>query len=292
MRIKSLSRKIISNVGIYTVILLIIGLSSIGIGCIDKNEHVTESILIRGSDTVLPLAQAEAETFMIENIDRSITVIGGGSGVGIAAFIDGNVDIAMSSRNMKGSEIENARDNGVDPIEHTISWDGVAVVVNPENPISALSLSQIQGIYNGTISNWKDVGGEDRQISVISRDSSSGTYEYFKEKVLLKEDYRPDTLIQSATGAIVLEISQNKNAIGYIGIAYLDDSVKSIDLKTDSGSASPTVENVKNKTYPLARPLYFYTDGEPTGLAKEFIDFVMSPDGQEIVLEIGYIPVA
>ena len=292
MRNESRLRKMSGSVAIYTTVLLIIGLCSIGIGCIDKSEQVTESILIKGSDTVLPLAQAEAETLMIENIDRSITVIGGGSGVGIAALIDGNVDIAMASRSMKGPEIETARDHGIDPIEHTICWDGIAVVVNPDNPVFALSLSQIQGIYNGSTSNWKNVGGEDRIITVISRDSSSGTYEYFKEHVLMTEDYRPDTLIQSATGAIVMEISQNKNAIGYIGIAYLDDSVKSIDLKTDSGPVSPSAENVKSKAYPLARPLYFYTDGQPTGPAKEFIDFVMSPVGQDIVSEVGYIPVA
>lgn len=291
MRNKINLRINIGNVATYIAVLLIIGLSSIGIGCIDNNGEVTESILVKGSDTVLPLMQAEAETFMIENINRSITVIGGGSGVGIAALIDGNVDIAMASRSMKGSEIENANERGIDPIEHTICWDGIAVVVNPENPISTLSLSQIQGIYNGSISNWKDVGGEDRTIAVISRDSSSGTYEYFKDNVLMKEDYRPDTLIQSATGAIVMEISQNRNAIGYIGIAYLDESVKSIDLKTDSGSISPSAENVKNKAYPLARPLYVYTDGQPTGPAKEFIDFILSPAGQAIVSEVGYITI-
>lgn len=291
MRNKINLRINIGNVATYIAVLLIIGLSSIGIGCIDNNGEVTESILVKGSDTVLPLMQAEAETFMIENINRSITVIGGGSGVGIAALIDGNVDIAMASRSMKGSEIENANEQGVNPIEHTICWDGIAVVVNPDNPVSALSLSQIRGIYNGSISNWKDVGGEDRTIAVISRDSSSGTYEYFKDNVLMKEDYRPDTLIQSATGAIVMEISQNRNAIGYIGIAYLDESVKSIDLKTDSGSISPSAENVKNKEYPLARPLYVYTDGQPTGPAKEFIDFILSPAGQAIVSEVGYITI-
>lgn len=287
-----ISRKIIGSVAIYAVILLIIGLSFIGIGCIDKNEQVTESILIKGSDTVLPLVQAEAETFMIENPSKSVTVIGGGSGVGIAALIDSDVDIAMASRNMKASEFETAKNNGIDPIEHTICWDGIAVVVNPQNPVSALSLSQIRGIYNGTISNWKTIGGEDLKITVISRDSSSGTYEYFKENVLMKDEYRSDTLIQSATGAIVMEVSQNKNAIGYIGIAYLDESVKSIDLKTDSGSISPSEESVKNKTYPLARPLYLYTDGEPVGPTKEFIDFVLSPNGQAIVSEVGYIPLA
>lgn len=291
MRNKINLRINVGNIATYIAVLLIIGLSFIGIGCIDNNGEVTESILVKGSDTVLPLMQAEAETFMIENINRSITVIGGGSGVGIAALIDGNVDIAMASRSMKGSEIENANERGIDPIEHTICWDGIAVVVNPENPIFTLSLSQIQGIYNGSISNWKDVGGEDRTIAVISRDSSSGTYEYFKDNVLMKEDYRPDTLIQSATGAIVMEISQNRNAIGYIGIAYLDESVKSIDLKTDSGSISPSAENVKNKAYPLARPLYVYTDGQPTGPAKEFIDFILSPAGQEIVSEVGYITI-
>jgi phosphate transport system substrate-binding protein len=284
--------------------LLVIGLVFAGIGCtgnesgekgastetdLGNNSAVEEQdIFIKGSDTVLPLAQAEAEEFMSEYSEKSVTVTGGGSGVGIAALIDGEVDIASASRTMKDSEIESAEANGINPVEHVIAYDGISVVVNPENPISELSFEQLRGIYNGTISNWEDVGGEDKPIAILSRDSSSGTYEYFKEEVLLGDEYRPDALTQPTTGAIVTEVSQNPNAIGYIGVAYLDDSVKAVSLNAGDGSKYPSSENIISGEYPLARPLFFYTNGEPVGLIKEFIDFVQSEEGQNIVLEVGY----
>lgn len=283
----------------YTIlILLIIGLVFLGIGCTgtENGENTapageSESIFLKGSDTVLPLAQAEAEEFMVENPEKSVTVTGGGSGVGIAALIDGEVDIATASREMKADEIEAAQANGINPVEHTIAYDGISVIVNPNNPVSQLTFGQLRGIYNGSISNWNEVGGEDRPIAVISRDSSSGTYEYFKEAVLLGDEYRPDALTQPATGGVVGEVSQNPNAIGYIGVAYLDQSVKALSLDSGNGSETPTAENIISGAYPLSRPLYFYTNGEPTGLTKEFTDFVMSETGQNIVSEIGYFPV-
>ncbi|MDG6244170.1 MAG: PstS family phosphate ABC transporter substrate-binding protein [Methanolobus sp.] len=296
-----ISEKLLKNIMISSVVLLIIATAFIGIGCVDQEQTTPDdtatqdtessSIMIKGSDTVLPLTQAEAEDFMYANPDKSITVIGGGSGVGIAALIDGEVDIAMASRTMKPSEIENAQNNGINPLEHTIAIDGIAVVVNPDNPIQQLTYTQLKSIYDGSVSNWADVGGEDRAISVITRDSSSGTYEYFKEEVLLKENYRQDALVQPATGAIVQEVAQNKGAIGYIGYAYLDDSVSAIALDAGEGFAQATAENIISGEYPLARPLLYYTDGEPTGLTKEYIDYVMSSTGQDIVSEIGYFPV-
>ncbi len=274
------------------VILIIVGLLPVGAGCLDKDTQTpAEGILVKGSDTVLPLAQAVSESFMAKYPNKSITVIGGGSGVGIAALIDDEVDIAMSSREMKDLEIKNANFHDVYPIEHAICWDGIAVVVHPDNPVSTLTLSQIRGIYNGSISNWEDVGGADRKIVVMSRDSSSGTYEYYKQNVLMGDNVRPDALIQSATGAIILEISHNKNAIGYIGIAYLEKDVKPLFLSSGSDYALPTPDNIKNGTYPLARPLYFYTNGEPDGLTKEFLDFVLSQTGQEIATDVGYLPI-
>src|SRR5512145_3346007 len=233
------------------LILLVMGLVFLGIGCTEKNsgdssvnesssegaptsESTTEettadgaqSISLKGSDTVLPLSQAEAEEFMVENSGKSVTVTGGGSGVGITALIDGEVDIATASREMKTEEIEAAKTNGINPVETTIAYDGISVIVNPQNPVTQLTFDQLRGIYNGSVSNWKDVGGEDKEIVVISRDSSSGTYEYFKEEVLQGDEYRPDALTQPATGGIVGEVSQNPNAIGYIGVAYLDETVK------------------------------------------------------------------
>ncbi|MCD4703722.1 MAG: PstS family phosphate ABC transporter substrate-binding protein [Methanosarcinaceae archaeon] len=287
------------NIQIYTVLsILLVGLTFLGIGCIDNengsDEQITteeRSILIKGSDTVLPLSQAEAEEFMINDPDTSVTVVGGGSGVGIAALIDGEVDIAMASRNMKDSEIENAQNNGIDPVLHIIAWDGIAVVVNPENPISELTFDQVRSIYNGDIKNWKEVGGEDRIITTITRDSSSGTYGYFQDNVLQGDEYRADALVQPATGAIVQEISHNKGAIGYIGFAYLYDSVKGLALNEGEGAVYPETETIISGTYPLSRPLYYYTDGEPTGLAKEYLDFVMSQEGQDIISDVGYFPV-
>ncbi|MDQ1274500.1 MAG: phosphate transport system substrate-binding protein [Euryarchaeota archaeon] len=298
----------------YTVLtLLVLGLVFLGIGCTgnensedssqveetssdatpetETSAAESQSITLKGSDTVLPLAQAEAEEFMIENSDKSVTVTGGGSGVGITALIDGEVDIATASREIKAEEIEAAQANGINPVETTIAYDGISVVVNPENPVTELTFDQLRGIYNGSISNWKDIGGDDLEIVVISRDSSSGTYEYFKEEVLQGDEYRADALTQPATGGIVGEVSQNPNAIGYIGVAYLDETVKALSLDAGNGSEAPTSENILSGAYPLSRSLYFYTDGEPSGLTKEFIDFVLSETGQSLVTEVGYFPI-
>ncbi|MDD3043445.1 MAG: PstS family phosphate ABC transporter substrate-binding protein [Methanosarcinaceae archaeon] len=283
--------------------VLLMGLVFSGIGCIgsDNGEGAapatgdtvvdTQSISVKGSDTVLPVAQYEAEQFMASYKNRDIAVTGGGSGVGIAALIDGEIDIAAASRNMKDAEFENAEAKGITPLKHVIAWDGISVVVNQENPVSELSFDQLRRIYNGSFSNWQEVGGEDRPIAVISRDSSSGTYEYFKETVLLGDEYRPDALTQPTTGAIVGEISLNPNAIGYIGVAYLDESLKALSVDGGEGFRYPDSENIISGQYPLARPLFFYTDGEPSGLTKEFIDFVLSAEGQELVQEVGYFPV-
>ncbi len=288
----------------YTILLLlVIGLVFLGIGCTGSENGEgsspaektpageSEGIFLKGSDTVLPLAQAEAEEFLNENPGKIVTVTGGGSGVGIAALVDGEVDIATASREMKTDEIKAAEANGVKPVEHTIAYDGITVIVNPKNPVSGLTFAQLRGIYNGSISNWKEVGGTDSTITVISRDSSSGTYEYFKEAILLGDEYRPDALTQPATGGIVGEISQNPGAIGYVGVAYLDESVKALNLDAGNGSEAPSPENIISGAYPLSRPLYFYTNGEPSGLTKEFIDFVMSEKGQNLVSEVGYFPI-
>lgn len=297
-----ISGKLLKNISICSVVLLIVTTAFVGIGCVDQEdtttgdngEEVTEaqSIIVKGSDTVLPLSQREAEEYMTANPDASITVIGGGSGVGLAALIDDEVDIAMASRTIKDSEIENAEANGVNPVEHVIAWDGIAVVVNPENPVTEITFEDLKGIYDGSISNWADVGGDDLAITVITRDSSSGTYGYFQEEVLLDEEYRADALVQPATGAIVQEVSQNTGAIGYIGYAYLNEEIAALSLDADGeGFVEATPENIIAGTYPLARPLHYYTNGEPTGLAKEYIDYVMSSTGQDIVSDVGYFPV-
>lgn len=277
---------------ISSIIVLVIALILAASGCTDRNAaDDTSSVLIKGSDTVLPLSQAMAEEYMIINQDSDVTIIGGGSGVGIAALIDGGTDIAMASREMKDAEITNAEQNGVNPVETTIAYDGISVVVNPDNPVDKLTFVQVRGIFNGTISNWKDVGGSDMQITVISRDSSSGTYEYFKKHALAGDDYRPDALTQAATGAIVQSVSQNKGAIGYIGIAYLSSGVKPVELSTDGTSfVTPSVGSIKSGEYPLARALYYYTSGEPAGAAADFIDYILSDEGAAVIEDVGYIP--
>lgn len=285
--------------------LFVLGLVFLGFGCTGNEDGKdafpakrvssegagSKDIFLKGSDTVLPLAQAEAEEFMNENPGKSVTVTGGGSGVGITALIDGEVDIATASREMKKEEIEAARANGINPVEHAVAYDGISVIVNPRNPISELNFGQLRGIYNGSIRNWNEVGGEDRPIVAISRDSSSGTYEYFKEEVLHGDEFRPDALTQPASGGVMGEVSQNPNAVGYIGVAYLDESVKALNLDSGNGFVAPSPENITNGAYPLSRPLYFYTNGEPSDLTKEFIDFVMSEKGQNLVSEVGYFPI-
>lgn len=303
-----MNKQFLRNISICSIVLLILMSAFAGVGCVDQGDDTgaTEtageaattgdsasgSIIIKGSDTVLPLSQAEAEDFMMENPEASVTVIGGGSGVGIAALIDGEVEIAMASRLMKDSEIENAQANGIDPVRTQIAIDGIAVIVNPDNPVNELTFEQLKGIYDGSISNWEEVGGDNQEIAVMSRDSSSGTYGYFQEEVLLDEEYRQDAITQPTTGAIVQEVSQNEGAIGYIGFAYLDESTKALSLDGGDGFVEANPENIVSGDYPLARPLQYYTNGEPEGLEGEFIDFVLSPTGQEIVSEIGYFPVA
>jgi len=265
--------------------------SSEGTPAAETTASEAQSIALKGSDTILPLAQAEAEEFMTENSGKSVTVTGGGSGVGIAALIDGQIDIATASREIDANETEAAEKNGINPVKTTIAYDGITVVVNPSNSVSNLTFDQLRGIYNGSISNWKEVGGADAQIAVISRDSSSGTYKDFQKDVLQGDEYRPDALTQPATGGVVTEVSQNANAIGYIGFAYLDSSVKALSLDNKgNGSVTPTAESILNGSYPLSRSLYFYTNGEPSGLTKEFTDFVTSEKGQNIVSTVGYIP--
>ena len=277
------------------LILLAIGLVVLGIGCSvaaaeqKATSSQAQSISVKGSDSVLPLAQAEAEEFIKENPGKSVSVTGGGSGVGIAALIDGQVNVATASREMEKDEIKKANANGINPVKYVIAYDGITVIVNPKNPISKLTFDQLRGIYDGSISNWKQVGGEDKPIAVISRDSSSGTYADFKKDIGFKE-YRPDALTQATTGGIVSEVTQNPNAIGYIGFAYVNKDIKVLSLDNGKGSVLPTPKTILSSEYPISRTLQIYTNGESSGLTKEFRDFMLSQKGQNIVSKVGYIP--
>ncbi len=250
-----------------------------------------QKLVIKGSDTVLPLSQKEAEVYMKTNKSASISVVGGGSGVGIAALIEGNTDIAMSSRPIKMDERLKLQDAGRAYKEVTIAFDALAVVVSSSNKVSQLTREQLEGIYTGKITNWKDVGGDDLKIVVYARETSSGTYEFFKEHVMSRKNYASSVLNMPATGAIIQSVSQTKGAIGYVGLAYLEKDVKAIAVSYDKGKTfvKPSVETAKNKTYPVVRPLFFYYPTKVEKLVKPFVDYVLSPSGQKIVEDIGYI---
>lgn len=247
---------------------------------------------LKGSDTVLPLAQKEAESFMKANKANKVTVTGGGSGVGLAALVDGTTDIAMSSRKIKLSEKMKLQDAGKASKETIIAYDALAVVVNPGNKVSQLTREQLEGIFTGKIKNWKDVGGEDLSIVVYSRESSSGTYEFFKEHVLKNKNYASSVLSMPATGSIIQSISQTKGAIGYVGLAYVEKDVKALKVSYDKGKnyIAPELETAKNKTYPIVRPLYYYYLTSVEKAVKPFVDYCLSPEGQKIVEQIGYVP--
>jgi phosphate transport system substrate-binding protein len=248
---------------------------------------------IKGSDTVLPLTQKEAEVFMKQHAGSSIMVTGGGSGVGIAAILNGTTDIAQSSRKMKMDEKMKMQDAGKAFKELIIAYDALAVIVNPANKVDQMTREQIEGIFTGKITNWKELGGEDLKIVVYSRETSSGTYEFFKEHVLNKKNFAPSALLMPATGAIVQSVSQTKGAIGYVGLAYLGSDVKALKVSYDQGKifVTPNVENAMNKSYPISRPLYYYYLNTSEKSIQPFIDFILSVEGQKIVKEVGYVPI-
>ena len=244
-------------------------------------------ITIKGSTTVLPVAQVAAEEFMDRYQGITISVQGGGSGVGIASLIDKTTDIADSSRRIKGEEITKAKAAGVNPHEIVIALDGIAVIVHPRNKVSALTRAQIKDIYTGKISNWKEVGGADAKIVTISRDTSSGTYEAFETLAIKKERVRPDALTMASNQAVTQTVAQTPGAIGYVGHGYLTGKVK--DVTVDGVKC--TRQTIQSGKYPLARELYMFTNGKPSGNIARFIEFVLSKDGQKLVEEEGFVDV-
>jgi phosphate transport system substrate-binding protein len=244
-----------------------------------------EDLRIDGSTTVLPIAQRAAEVFMQKNPGVKVFVTGSGSGTGIKALIDGTTMLATSSREVKESEIERGKAKGVNITEHKIALDGVIAVVHPANRVSNVTMEQLKNIYDGNTKSWKDLGGPDRPIAVVSRDTSSGTYEIWQEKVLGKDKLRPDALLVASNGQMVQTVAQNPYAIGYIGIGYLDKSVKELEINR----MAPTEKSVRDFTWPIARYLYIYSNGKPTGVAAKFIDFLLSKEGQNVVKEEKYV---
>lgn len=252
-----------------------------------------EAQRIKGSDTLLPLTQELAEEYLDSHPDEEIIVTGGGSGVGIAALPENTTDIAMASRRIRFSEKLKFADLGLDAREVIVAYDALAVVVNPSNPVDSLTREQLEAIFRGKVTNWKEVGGDDCRIVVYSRETSSGTYEFFKESVLENKNYMSSILSMPATGAIIQSVRQTRGAIGYIGLAYLNRYVKPLAVSYDGGShyAYPSVGTAASGQYPIVRPLYYYYDPRKEAEVSSFISFALSPEGQESVLEQGFIPV-
>lgn len=257
-------------------------------------------IQIKGSDTMVNLGQAWAEAYMKVYPMSNIAVTGGGSGTGIAAMIDGTTDIAESSRPMKAKEIALAKERGADPIEHEVALDALSVIVNPTNPVSKLTIDQLSDIFTGKITNWKQVGGSDEKIVLLSRDKNSGSHVFFLEHVVRRgNDKGPEEFVQSAlmmpsSEAIAGQVATDKGTIGYVGLGYVDPAKhKTVAVAKTSADkfVKPSVETAVDHTYPISRPLYWYTNGQPKGEIKSLLDFALSPDGQKIVDELGFAPI-
>lgn len=248
---------------------------------------------ISGSDTVLPVSQKEAESYMKENPSASVTITGGGSGVGISALLSGTVDIAQASRRIKFDEKLKLKQQGKEVEEVIIAYDALAVIVHPSNKVTELTREQLEGIFTGKITNWKELGGADLKIIPYSRETSSGTYEFFRQNVLKNKNYANGIMSMPATGAIVQSIRQTAGAIGYVGLAYLNTEVQAVSVSYDEGKTYvvPSVANSINKTYPVVRPLYYYYEAKSKAKVQPFIDYVLSSKGQKIISEVGFIPV-
>ncbi len=282
--------------------LIILLLSCFIISCSSSStQNDVNAIYIqnKGSDTLVNLALAWAETYQAQHADVSISVTGGGTGTGIAALMNSTVDIANASRAIKEEELAEATAKGIQPLEHIIARDAIAVIVNADNPVSELTLQQISDIYSGVITNWSEVGGEDRPIVKLSRETNSGTHVYFLETVLRLGDkenktlFSTDTLLLPSSEGIIVEVRQNPNAIGYDGLGYVPHDVKMIAIAEEVGGdyVLPSIASVNDKTYPIARDLYMYTNGEPVGAVKEYLDWILSDEAQAIVAELGFVPV-
>lgn len=257
------------------------------------------TIVNKGSDTLVNLALAWAEKYqqLYPNVEISIT--GGGSGTGIAALINGTVDIANASRQIKPEEIQQAKDNGINPVEYVVAKDAIAVIVNPENPVNQLTLQQLSDIYSGKINNWKEVGGDNRIIVRLSRETNSGTHVFFLENVIRLGDpnnktlFSTDTCLLPSSEGITVETRDNPNVIGYDGLGYVTPDVKVIAVGIDPTSlfVLPSADTVNNRQYPIARDLYMYTNGQPKGVVADYINWIMTSDAQVIVTQLGFVPI-
>lgn len=262
-------------------------------------EVSTDYIENKGSDTIVNLALAWAEKYQTVDTEVRISVTGGGSGTGIAALVNGTVDIANASRQIKPEEIADVEANGAPPVEFVIARDAIAIIVHPDNPVNQLTLQQISDIYSGEINNWSQVGGDDRPIVRLSRETNSGTHVYFLEEVLRlgekdnKTLFSRDTLLLPSSEVISAEVRHNPNAIGYDGLGYVTEDLKVVAVASSPGGKYifPSAETVNSGEYPVARDLYMYTVGEPIGAVKEYLEWIFSTEAQQIVVELGFVPI-
>jgi len=274
-------------------IIALLGVAALLQGCGRQT-----GVEVKGSDTMVNLSQAWAEAYTKEHPGANIGVTGGGSGVGIAALINGDTDIAAASREMSREELAQARAKGINPQEFTVARDGLSVIVNRANPVNRLTIAQLSDIFTGKITNWKQLGGRGQKIVALSRDRSSGTHVFFLEHVLRsknkKAEYGNSVLMLPSSRAIADEVAGNTAAIGYVGMGYVDEGKhKTIAVAKDADSpyVEPAEQNVLNGAYPIARPLYFYTPKEPHGAVEDFINFALSDEGQKIVVKQDFVPV-
>jgi phosphate transport system substrate-binding protein len=286
---------------IWLVALLFLTACGGGSGQPASPTQASSYIQNKGSDTMVNLALAWAERYQAEHPDVSLSVTGGGSGTGIAALINGTVDIANASRAMTADEIKQAEANGIIPVEFVVSRDAIAVIVNPENPVWQLTLQQISDIYSGKINNWSELGGDDRPIVRLSRETNSGTHVYFLQTVIRLGDpnnktlFSTDTLLLPSSEGIINEVRQNPNVIGYDGLGYvppdLMNSVIAVARDASGLYVIPSIATVNDNSYPVARDLYMYTAGEPAGAIKDYINWILSAEAQAIVADLGFVPI-
>ncbi|MCJ7729056.1 MAG: phosphate ABC transporter substrate-binding protein [Sedimentisphaerales bacterium] len=284
------------NMGLKLLLVVLVMFLVVGCGeSVDPNEPAG-FIQVKGSDTIVNAVQKVTEEFMKDYPHIFVAVTGGGSGVGIASLINKTCNVATASREMKPKEIELAQKRGVSPKEFVVAHDGVAVIVNKNNPVDRLTIEDLHKIFTGKSANWKEFGGKDLAMVTLSREVSSGTHIYFKEEVVQlgkkgsTEEFSAQTLLLTSSQAIVEEVAANEAAVGYLGMGYVSERTKAVLVARGEQFYPPDVNNVIKKTYPLSRPLYFYTNGEPGGVTKLFIDFTLSPKGQQQFIETGFVP--
>lgn len=248
---------------------------------------------VKGSDTVLPLSQKEAEVYMQKHPEATVTITGGGSGVGISALLEGTTDIAQSSRKIKFDEIVKLKSKDKEVVEVIVGYDALAVITHPSNPIKKLTREQLEGLFRGKIKNWKEIGGPDLKVIPYSRETSSGTYEFFKESALRYKNYMNGIMSMPATGSVIQSISQTKGAIGYVGLAYVNENVQALEISYDQGKtySNPLDEGKSDVIYPIVRPLYFYYIKTDEAIVKPFLDYILSDEGQQIAFDVGFIKV-